>query len=62
MKLTADVINKARTYYNPLKERELDLRGLRISTIENLGSAKVYNYINRTNLIQLIFQIMQFLN
>lgn len=42
MKLTADVIQKARTFYNPLKERELDLRGLRLAAIENMGSAKVF--------------------
>jgi len=37
MKLTPDLIRGAPTYINPLKERELSLRGYKISKIENLG-------------------------
>ncbi|KAK8803209.1 hypothetical protein WA158_000903 [Blastocystis sp. Blastoise] len=40
MRLTADLILQSRAFYNPLKERELDLRGLKIPTIENLGAAE----------------------
>ncbi|CAM9664985.1 unnamed protein product, partial [Phaeothamnion confervicola] len=35
--LTADVIMRARASVNPCQERELDLRGYKIATIENLG-------------------------
>jgi len=37
MRLTADLIRGAPAYINPLKERELSLRGFKISKIENLG-------------------------
>jgi len=37
MRLTADLIRGAPAYINPLKERELSLRGYKISKIENLG-------------------------
>jgi len=37
MRLTADVVRSAPTYINPLKEREISLRGLKIPSIENLG-------------------------
>ena len=40
MRLTADLILGARTFINPLKERELDVRGYRIAQIENLGVTK----------------------
>lgn len=39
MRLTQDVIATARTYYNPLKQYSLDLRGLKIGMMENLGAA-----------------------
>lgn len=45
MKLTTEVVLKARNFYNPLKERELDLRNMRISAIENLGVTKVIKII-----------------
>lgn len=38
MRLTSELIGEARAYYNPLRQREIDLRGLKISVIENLGS------------------------
>mmetsp|Transcript_8081 Transcript_8081/g.13951 ORF Transcript_8081/g.13951 Transcript_8081/m.13951 type:complete len:231 (-) Transcript_8081:28-720(-) len=37
MRITAELINNAPQFFNPLKERELDLRGNRIAVIENLG-------------------------
>jgi len=37
MRLTAEVVRSAPSYINPLKDRELSLRGLKIPTIENLG-------------------------
>lgn len=39
MRLTSELISEARAYYNPLRQREIDLRGLKISVMENLGSA-----------------------
>lgn len=49
MRLTADVINAAPSYLNPLKERELDLRGRRIPQIENLGVAGPQDAIDFTD-------------
>ncbi|KAM7457734.1 hypothetical protein BLSTO_01492 [Blastocystis sp. subtype 1] len=40
MRLTSDVITNARAYYNALKQRELDIRGIRIPVMENLGAAQ----------------------
>jgi U2 small nuclear ribonucleoprotein A' len=40
MRLTADVVLRARSFLNTLKERELDIRGYKIPTIENLGTTK----------------------
>jgi len=37
MRLTADLIRSAPAYINPIKERELSLRGFKIPAIENLG-------------------------
>jgi len=37
-RLTADLISQYPQYLNPLKEREVDLRGNKISVIENLGA------------------------
>ena len=38
MRLTSELICDARAYYNPLRQREIDLRGLKIPVMENLGS------------------------
>ncbi|XP_047122730.1 U2 small nuclear ribonucleoprotein A' isoform X1 [Hydra vulgaris] len=38
VKLTADVIEQSPQYTNPLRDREIDLRGCKISVIENLGA------------------------
>lgn len=40
MRVTAEVIQRAPTYLNPVKERELDLRACKIAVIENLGATK----------------------
>jgi len=40
MRLTADLILRSPTYLNPLKEREIDLRGNKIAVIENLGASQ----------------------
>ncbi|KAK3379287.1 leucine-rich repeat-domain-containing protein [Lasiosphaeria ovina] len=55
MRLTAELINHSLSYLNPLKERELDLRGHRIPAIENLGVAGAQDSIDLTdNDIQLL--------
>ncbi|ORY33133.1 leucine-rich repeat-domain-containing protein [Naematelia encephala] len=38
MRLTPEFVSKAPSHLNPLKERELDLRGLQIPVIENLAA------------------------
>jgi len=40
MRLTAELILASPNFLNPLKERELDLRGNKISAIENLGATQ----------------------
>ncbi|EAA33128.1 U2 small nuclear ribonucleo protein A [Neurospora crassa] len=49
MRLTADLINNSLSYLNPLKEREIDLRGHRIPAIENLGVAGPHDAIDFTD-------------
>ncbi|KAH8750600.1 leucine-rich repeat-domain-containing protein [Diaporthe sp. PMI_573] len=49
VRLTADLIQNSLSYLNPLKERELDLRGHRIPTIENLGVAGPQDAIDLTD-------------
>jgi len=41
MRLTAELVAQSSSFINPLKQRELDLRGHQIPTIENLGVTKV---------------------
>ena len=38
VKLTPDLIEGAGQYINPIRDRELDLRGYKIPVIENLGT------------------------
>ncbi|XP_020287677.1 probable U2 small nuclear ribonucleoprotein A' [Pseudomyrmex gracilis] len=38
VKLTPDLIEQSMQYINPVRDRELDLRGYKIPTIENLGA------------------------
>ena len=40
MRLTADVIARSPAFLNALKDRELDLRGNKISVIENLAATQ----------------------
>ncbi|EKD21728.1 uncharacterized protein L3040_004950 [Drepanopeziza brunnea f. sp. 'multigermtubi'] len=49
MRLTADLIHNSLSYLNPLKERELDLRGHKIPAIENLGVAGPHDAIDFTD-------------
>jgi len=49
MRLTAELIQQSLSYLNPLKERELDLRGHKIPAIENLGVAKDQDAIDFTD-------------
>ncbi|MCJ1433411.1 U2 snRNP complex subunit [Xylographa pallens] len=49
MRLTAELIQSSLSYLNPLKERELDLRGHRIPAVENLGVAKDQDAIDFTD-------------
>lgn len=38
LRITADLIVNSRAFYNPMKERQIDLRGNRVLVIENLGA------------------------
>jgi len=38
VKITAELIEQSPQYTNPLRDREIDLRGCKISVIENLGA------------------------
>ncbi|KAL1976966.1 hypothetical protein VTN31DRAFT_3248 [Thermomyces dupontii] len=49
MRLTVELIENSLSYINPLKERELDLRGHKIPAIENLGIAKDQDAIDFTD-------------
>jgi len=49
MRLTAELIQSSLSYLNPLKERELDLRGHKIPAIENLGVAGPQDAIDFTD-------------
>lgn len=50
MRLTPDYVAKAQSHLNPLKERELELRGLQMPAIENLASHQgTYDTLNLTD-------------
>ncbi|KAF3483086.1 U2 small nuclear ribonucleoprotein A [Arthroderma uncinatum] len=49
MRLTVELIQNSLSYLNPLKERELDLRGHKIPVIENFGAAKDHDAIDFTD-------------
>jgi U2 small nuclear ribonucleoprotein A' len=53
MRITAELIYLSPQFVNPINEREIDLRGNKISIIENLGATKVkfLQVINRICLI-----------
>eukprot|EP01097_Dermamoeba_algensis_P004874 TRINITY_DN312_c0_g1_i1.p1 TRINITY_DN312_c0_g1~~TRINITY_DN312_c0_g1_i1.p1 ORF type:complete len:239 (-),score=36.02 TRINITY_DN312_c0_g1_i1:284-1000(-) len=40
VRLTAELIHSSPSYLNPIRERELDLRGNKIPVIENLGASE----------------------
>jgi len=40
MRLTADLIQRSGSYLNPLREREINLRGNKVAVIENLGATQ----------------------
>jgi len=40
MRLTSELILRSPSYFNPIKEREVDLRGNKISVLENLGASQ----------------------
>lgn len=49
MRLTTDLINNSLSFINCLTERELDLRGHKISAIENMGAARDNDAIDFTD-------------
>ncbi|KAK4494883.1 hypothetical protein PRZ48_014239 [Zasmidium cellare] len=49
MRLTVELINSSLSYNNALNERELDLRGHKIPSIENLGVANAHESIDFTD-------------
>ncbi|KAF2658721.1 U2 small nuclear ribonucleoprotein A [Lophiostoma macrostomum CBS 122681] len=49
MRLTTDLINNSLSFINPISERELDLRGHKISAIENMGAARDNDAIDFTD-------------
>ncbi|WFD25294.1 U2 snRNP complex subunit [Malassezia nana] len=56
MKLTAELLAQCDSSLNPLKDRELDLRGLKIPEIENLGAS-----LDQNDLIDLTDNDIRFL-
>ncbi|KAH6613959.1 U2 small nuclear ribonucleoprotein A [Boeremia exigua] len=49
MRLTTDLINSSLSFINCLTERELDLRGHKISAVENMGAARNNDAIDLTD-------------
>ena len=49
MRLTVELLQDSLSYLNPLKERELDLRGHRIPQIENLAVAGPHDALDLTD-------------
>lgn len=50
VRLTADVVSTSPQFLNPLREREIDLRGCKIPAIENLGAtADQFDVIDLTD-------------
>ena len=41
VKITVDMLEQCAQYTNPVKDREIDLRGYKISVIENMGATLV---------------------
>lgn len=42
MKITAELIQQSSQFTNPLNERQLDLRGYKLTQIENMGATLVF--------------------
>lgn len=49
MRLTVDLVQNSLSYLNPIKERELDLRGHKIPALENLGLIRDQDAIDFTD-------------
>jgi hypothetical protein len=49
MKITAELIQQSPQFTNPLNERQLDLRGYKITAIENMGATLVMLSTRRTS-------------
>lgn len=49
MKITAELIQQSPQFTNPLNERQLDLRGYKITAIENMGATLVTAALLRTS-------------
>jgi hypothetical protein len=48
MKITAELIQQSPQFTNPLNERQLDLRGYKLTAIENMGATLVLLHLYRT--------------
>ena len=49
MKITAELIQQSPQFTNPLNERQLDLRGFKLTAIENMGATLVLMMLPRTS-------------
>ena len=49
MKITAELIQQSPQFTNPLNERQLDLRGYKLTAIENMGATLVPVLLARTS-------------
>ena len=45
VKLSVDVVADCPQYTNPLRDREIDMRGCKLSVIENLGVTLVSRFV-----------------
>lgn len=46
MRITAELIQESPQFTNPLNERQLDLRGYKLTNIENMGATLVLSTHN----------------
>ena len=58
VKITVDLIEQCAQYTNAVKEREIDLRGYKISLIENMGATLVSFGLVLFLLVQLISSLL----
>ena len=54
VKLSVELIQQAYQHINPVRDRELDLRGYKIPVIENLGATLVSTENLQTTLVSLV--------